>query len=408
VFGSELRGFETIATESTMDRVRIIHVVHSLGTGGTEEGVRKLLVGLDSRRFEQIVCSVAPAPAIEPRSGARVISLGHIADKKGFFIRKLEHIFRRECPDIVHSRNWGAIEAIPAARLAGVKAVIHSEHGLEASMHRRQPLRRNVVRRLCFCLADRVFTVSLGLRAFYVEQLRIPADRILVLPNGVDIDRFRLQLEARSAMRQALNVSPETLVVGIVGRLDLVKDHRTLFEGVERVVSEGLPLRLIIVGNGPERMALEEHVRRRSLISSRTTFVGETSDVALQLNSFDVFALPSLAEGMSNALLEAMAVGVAPVATRVGGNSELIEEGVSGLLFEVGDAKTLADHLRVLASDAELRRSLGLNARKRVEHAFSLRRMLNNYACLYEETIGNGKADSATLNSVPAVRAWSE
>jgi glycosyltransferase involved in cell wall biosynthesis len=138
-------------------------------------------------------------------------------------------------------------------------------------------------------------------------------------------------------------------------------------------------------------------------------FVGGTNDVVSQLNSFDIFVLPSLAEGMSNALLEAMSVGLPCIATRVGGNPELVEGGSSGLLFGAGDAGMLATQLKSVALDRLYRRHLGSNARKRVEDCFSLHRMLSNYTQLYEEAMEKKPdASSAVLPYVPAARTWNK
>ena len=332
----------------------------------------------------------------------RVISLGRSRDERQVLVRKLKRVFDRERPHIVHSRNWGAIEAVAAARLAGVRTVVHSEHGLEVSNYRRQPWRRNLIRRLCFAWADRVFAVSQALRAYYAQQLRIQEDRIGVIPNGVDTERFRPQEDLRHAARQRLGVAPDTLVVGTVGRLDPIKDHRTLFAAVDLLLASGVPAHLVIVGDGPDRKALEVDVQSRNLLAKHTVLVGESSDIVSHLNSFDVFVLPSLAEGMSNALLEAMSVGLAGVATRVGGNSELVEDGLSGLLFEAGDANTLAAHLQALALNPRYRKDLGGNARRRVKEFFSLHRMLSNYTRLYEDALSRRNADSAVLNYSPS------
>jgi len=112
---------------------------------------------------------------------------------------------------------------------------------------------------------------------------------------------------------------------------------------------------------------------------------GHTNDVLSCLNGFDIFALPSLAEGMSNALLEAMSSGVPCVASQVGGNPELIEHGSSGLLFKAGDVEALTDHLTSLASDAIRRRAIGLSGRKRIVENFALQRMLEQYSELYRD-----------------------
>lgn len=384
-----------------MSRLRIMHVIDSLGTGGTEEGIRKLLTGLDSSVFEQSVCTVSPAPPTEARSGARVISLGRSESRRQLLVGKLKAVFERERPDVVHSRNWGAIEAVVAARMARVRTVLHSEHGLESSTYRRQPWRRNVIRRLCFGWADRVFVVSAALRSYYAQQLRMRECSMEVIANGVDTERFRNREDLRRIVRQTLNVTPETLVIGTVGRLDPIKDHPTLFRAMDLFLCLELPFQLVIVGDGPERKALEAELRVRPSLNGRTRFVGEISDIVSQLNSFDIFVLPSLAEGMSNALLEAMSVGLACVATRVGGNPELVEDGSSGLLFEAGDFKALASHLKTLALRSDLRRDLGSNARRRVEDQFSLYRMLSNYMHLYESVSGS-RDRSEALSYLPS------
>ncbi len=383
-----------------------MHVIDSLGTGGTEEGIRKLLSGLDPAAFEQIVCTVAPSPQTEAKTGTRVISLGRSGGGRQMLVGKLKRVFERERPHIVHSRNWGAIEAIVAARMAGVRTVIHSEHGLESSTYRRQPWRRNVMRQLCFACADRVFAVSDSLRAYYAQQLWIGKNRMRVIPNGVDTKRFRPQEDVRHAARQKLGVGPDTLVIGTLGRLDPIKDHRTLFQAADLLLTFGVPVQLVVVGDGAERKALEADMKTRNLLATQTVFVGETTDTVSQLNSFDVFVLPSLAEGMSNALLEAMSVGVPCVATRVGGNPELVEEGSSGLLFEPGDATRLAAHLKSLALNPQYRHDLGGNARRRAEERFSLHRMLSNYTQLYEEALGKKHGDSANPIYMPSARAW--
>lgn len=368
-----------------MSRIRIMHVVHSFGTGGTEEGIRKLLAGLDPERFEQIVCTVAPSTEVEPGTGTRVISLNRPKLTRMFLVRRLQRVFRREQPHIVHSRNWGAMEAVLAGRLAGTGAVIHSEHGFESQNIRTQPWRYKAFRRLCFGLADGVFAVSQNLRDHYGKQLWMAQDRIRVIPNGVDTDRFRPDSSARRTMRRQLGLAPETLLVGTVGRLSAIKDHRTLFHAAELALGNGIEMHLVIAGDGPLRESLKEEIQQREKLARRSIFLGESADIPSLLNGLDIFVLPSLAEGMSNALLEAMSVGIAPVVTRVGGNPELVDGRSCGLLFEAGNAAMLAAHLRSLATDPQLRNDLGQNARRRARSSFSLSNMLGNYARLYEE-----------------------
>lgn len=375
------------STGRAVSRIRIMHVIRSLGTGGTEGGLRKLLIGLDPDIFEQTVCTVLQAPPVEPQSGARTLSLTLPPGTGGLLLPRFMQVFLRERPHIVHSRNWGTIEAVPAARLARVPVVVHSEHGLDVHTIKQQLWRRRVFRRACFRWSDRAFTVSQGLKDYYVQHLGRAAERMQVISNGVDTEHFRPDRQARESVRRQLDIGADVLVVGTVGRLDPVKDHRTLFRAAEMAIVKGARIRLVIVGDGEERARLEADIRSRPALREFTVFAGEQQDPAPWLNSFDVFALPSLAEGMSNTLLEAMATGVAPVASLVGGNAEVIVEGQSGLLFPAGDAGALNGCLTKLAFDASLRHQMGLEARLRVERYFSLQAMLRNYAQLYGDTL---------------------
>jgi len=372
-----------------MNRIRIMHVVDSLGTGGTEGGIHKVLSGLDKALFEQTVCTVVPYKNSETTGGERLVSVLKSQGRRQMLVGQFKRMFELERPHIVHSRNWGAIEAIVAARLGGVRGVVHSEHGLESSTYLGQPLRRKAIRRFSFAWTDRVFAVSRALRTYYVQQLRIAEERIGVIPNGVDTDRFRPQPETHLAARERWRASSSTIVIGTVGRLDPVKDHYTLLKAIDLLLAMGVDVHLVIVGEGPEREALQASIRTQNSCAAKVTFVGETSNVVSYLNSFDIFVLPSLIEGMSNALLEAMSSGIACVASRVGGNSELIEESSSGLLFDAGNAQELADRLKMLALNPQYRQNLGENARKRVEKSFSLHRMLHNYTCLYTDLVAS-------------------
>ena len=389
------REMQNLAHLAGVAPIRVMHVLHRLATGGTEKTVGKLIEGLDRRVFEQTVCTVVSGTELR-MDNARVISLSRPPSRPGFLVPHFYRLFRAERPDIVHSRNWGTIEAVVAARLAGVPAVIHSEHGRDMQTMGPQPWRRRVFRRVCYGWADCVFTVSRELAEFYSLQLAIPAERLRVVPNGVNTAQFRRHPEWRAECRRRLGVSSDTLVVGAVSRLDPVKDHVTLLRATELALSWGVDLCLAIVGDGVCRPALERDLLARPVLAGRVKLTGEVENVAEWLNGFDVFALPSLSEGMSNTLLEAMSVGVPPVATRVGGNPEVIEDGHSGLLFEPGDYKTLAACLQKLASQPEWRMQLAENCRSRIATHFALDGMIRSYTGMYQEVWRNRRQGAAT------------
>src|SRR5215813_5807694 len=382
--------------------IRIMHVVDSLGTGGTEEGIRKILAGLDKTIFEQTVCTISGAASVDDCSSVPVYSLGETRTQRQLIVGMLRRVFRDVRPHVVHSRNWGSIEAIPAARLARIPAVVHSEHGFELDFLEHQSWRRQLGRKIFFAFADRVLTVSGALRDYYAGQLRIRRNCFAVIPNGVDTQRYCPRSDLRRTTREKLGVPFDTTLVGTVGRLDAIKDHRTLFRALESLIAERLRVRLLVVGDGTYRNVLEEHLRHRPFLAAATIFVGSTKDVLSYLNALDIFVLPSVIEGMSNALLEAMAVGLPCIATRVGGNPELIEDQVSGLLFQVGNSDELAVHLRTLLLNIPLQQRLGSNARHRAEGKFRLARMIASYAQLYEDLARNVSRASFT-NKEPIV-----
>jgi glycosyltransferase involved in cell wall biosynthesis len=230
-----------------------------------------------------------------------------------------------------------------------------------------------------------LFCVSQELKDYYCRELKWGRDVFEVIPNGVDVEQFRPDEHARAEIRAKLQAGPKTMVVGIVGRLDPVKDHLTFLRAGEMALGKGLDVRLVIVGDGIQRAQLESILSRNSNLARRTTLTGDVRNVAHFLNGFDVFVLPSVSEGMSNTLLESMAVGVPPIVTAVGGNTEVVEEGRSGLIVQPRDAERICDYLVQLAADEPYRKRLGDNARQRVSAHFSMARMLDRYTRMYCE-----------------------
>jgi sugar transferase (PEP-CTERM/EpsH1 system associated) len=354
-----------------------------MGTGGTELALRRLVAELDPQRFENIICTIAPLPETEEVAGARCLSLNRSGAKTGFLLPDFVRVFLRERPDVVHSRNWGAIEAAPAAWLARVSRVVHSEHGRDIHTMHGDPWRRRIFRRLCYSVADEVFAVSRELSQHYAAQLGISVAHIKVIPNGVDTARFRPEADARARFRAQLGVPSNVVVLGVLARLDPVKDHRTLLQAAAQAMKAGAPLHVAIVGDGLEKQRLVEMTASNPLLHGHVTFVDETKQPQDCLNGFDIFALASLSEGMSNTILEAMATSLPCVVTRVGSNPDLVEEGRTGFLAGARDPETMAQRITELAANPQLRCEMGLQGRRKVESHFNLSAMVESYSRLY-------------------------
>jgi sugar transferase (PEP-CTERM/EpsH1 system associated) len=363
--------------------LRVLHVLDHLDTGGTEYGVLKVLQGLPEDRFDCQICVMRDARADLASSAllsGRVLRAGGPKEGSQFGIRRLFRVFRTWRPHIVHSRNWGAIEAIPAARLARVPIAIHSEHGYELDMLKGLPLRRRMIRRGFYQMADAVFAVTHDLSSYHAKQVHWREGKIGTIYNGVDAARFSPRPSERIRLRKELGLPENRFVIGAAGRLVPIKSYPTLLKAAENLVRSGHDISILMIGAGPERSFLEQMA---APLGDRVLFLGERHDLPALFNAMDGFAQTSICEGMSNTILEAMASALPVLASRVGGNPELVADERTGFLFPVQDASALADRISLLARNVELRRALGVEARHRVLAEFTLDRMIDAYAELY-------------------------
>lgn len=367
-------------------RPTVAHVVHSLATGGLENGVVNL-VNATERDLRHVVVCMTEEGALRPRlrPGVEVVALGKRPGQDPRAFVRLVALLRRMHPAIVHTRNWAAVDAIPAARLAGVRVLVHGEHGREASDPDGRNRRRNRIRRLLAPLVKQFVTVSRDLERWLVEDVRLPGRKVVTIVNGVDLSRFGQG--DRRGVRSRLGLAPDATIVGTVGRLDPVKDHAGLLRAFAGLTAAHPDTVLLIAGDGPCRDALTRLTGALGL-GERVKLLGDCRDVPGVLSALDLFVLPSIAEGMSNTILEAMASGLPVVATRVGGNPELVEEHVTGRLVPSRDPGSLAEALAVYLDDPHLRAVQGKAARQRATERFGLERMCEGYVDLYRRVLG--------------------
>lgn len=358
-------------------KLHIQHVVLSLQAGGLENGVVNVVNRLNPESFRSSVCCLAQTGEFAARlkDGVAVHQMDWRGGNDLRLPWRLARLFRRTRTDVVHTRNAEAFfYGFLGAKIAAVRTVIHSEHGRTFEDRRL----RFWVQRMFSLRTDAMFAVSERLKRDLVAHVGIPDGRLNVIYNGVDASRF--VPADRGRIRVACGVDPDDFVVGSVGRLVPVKNFSLLLRAVSSLRTENIVVAL--VGEGPERTALEALARELG-IARRVRFLGHREDVAELLPAMDVFVLPSVSEGMSNTLLEAMAAGVAVVASNVGGNPEIVRDRIDGLLFESGDEAGLCDKLRILLADPPLRARLGVSGRERMLREFSMEAMISRYEQLY-------------------------
>lgn len=388
----------------------IAHVVHRFDVGGLENGMVNLLNHMPGDRYCHAVICLEAFTDYRNRIGRSDVSF-HALHKRpgkdpGLYLR-LWRLLRQLRPDIVHTRNLAALEGQLVAALAGVRARVHGEHGRDVFDLHGANRRYNLLRRLIRPLVGRYVTVSKDLAAWLVETVRVDPPRVRQIYNGVDADRFHPRAEGFRAVGPAGFFTGSEIVIGAVGRMVAVKDHLTLVRAFIRLVGSSPELRqrarLVIVGDGPVRAACLALLAEAGA-GLLAWLPGERDDVPELMRTFDVFALPSLGEGISNTVLEAMATGLPVVATRIGGNPELVEEDVTGLLVPVGDEGALATALRRYIEDAALVRRHGASARKRAEERFSMAAMVDGYLGVYDEVLAaaGSRGVAAPEEAVPA------
>ena len=362
------------------DTTAVMLMTRQLGPGGTERQLTEMARGLDRDRFRvHVGCFHEGIRADELRAAEvpllrlRVTSFMKPDALTGAF--ELGRYLRRNRIRVLHTFDYPLnCFGVPVARAFGVPVVLTSQR---AHRHLVPPLYLRL-QRIAERMASGVVVNSESVRQELVAEGHVPPERVHLCYNGVDTERF--QARGRSRMP---GLAGAELVIGVVCVLRPEKSLQTLLRAFAQAARGRPEIRLAIVGSGPELSSLEP-LAKELCISERCVFQPMIADVAPWLRSIDIFVLPSLSEALSNALMEAMACGCACIASRAGGNPELVRDCETGLLFEAGDAPGLAERLHLLIAYPALRVRLAHAAVREIECRFSLRASAARLAEIYD------------------------
>jgi glycosyltransferase involved in cell wall biosynthesis len=350
--------------------LRVGHVAPSLGVGGLEKMLVDFARHIDARRFQTVFFSVTEGGAVARelrQCGQTVIELKKPPGFRASTMLALSRLLRQHDIDIVHTHNDAALlYGAPAARIAGLNRIIHTRHGFEP-----RTATLSAMLRPATWLVRKVVCVSQD-NARLAREQNTPEKKIRVILNGVDKDRFPYS-----------GPRPDGPVVTIA-RLSPEKGVENLVRAVSLALPRLPSLRVEIAGDGPCMGSLRALADELG-VTEAVRFLGETGDISALLSRASLFVLPSLTEGVSLTLLEAMSTGLPVVATRVGGNGEVVEEGATGLLVPCGSPDDLANAMVELLSDPDRLARLGRAGRERLEKRFDLRRTIDEYQRLYLE-----------------------
>lgn len=382
-------------TESSIDNAPLIaHLVFSLETGGLENGLVNLINRSSKYNFRHIVICLTTSGAFSRRITQNNVDIVELKKPDGHSLStliKLRKLIKQCRPSIVHSRNLAALEyQIATLGLPGIKR-IHGEHGRDINDPHGKNWKYNLLRRFSPLWIDRYITVSRELELWLSECIGISSNVITCQANGVDCDIFSEKSNQRKTTLTTKENSLDIVdcyVIGTVGRLAAIKDQESLIAAFAKVVAilnrEKKQLCLLIVGDGPLRKHLEDYAKTLGVLHF-VRFCGNRDDVSDLLKIMDVFVLPSIAEGVSNTLLEAMATGLPVIATAVGGAPDIINSGINGFLVNVGNREEIANRLIACFVDRNRAYTIGCNGRETVKRYYNWSDAIENYYQIYRD-----------------------
>lgn len=363
---------------STEEKINVMFLETSMRIGGTETVVTQLVKRIDPKRFRPVLCCLYEPGIL----GERLIKEGYavhhsLAGKRfdlGLPIR-LYKLMKKEKIDVVFIVNqpitqlWGVV----CSKLAGVKGRITA---IRSTGKVNRIKRRLLLNRLTFPWVERVTALSNMHRAYLHEKEGIALNHMEIIPNGVDLTRFRFNGEPEK-IRESLGLKPGAPVVGIVAMLRPEKGHEMFLRSARSIVSQVPDAQFLIVGEGNERPKLEQ-LAKDFQIESHVRFLGARNDVPAVVSLFDVAVLSSrpVVETLSNAVLEYMAAGKPVVSTRVGSVPEQIDEGKTGFLVEPGDWEAMGERITRLLKDQDLKKKMGQASYDKVVQRYSLEQMI--------------------------------
>ncbi len=370
---------------------RILQIIDSAKLGGGQHHVLTLVRSLDPDRYSPSVCSGPGGPLVEQ---LQISGIPHLACPMGkqpepSTVGRLRKIITGGGFSLVHTHGgvaglWGRLACIG---LPGVKRVhtIHGIHYLNYDSILKKGL-TILLERLLARLTDRIICVCHSDLEKALRAGVVSAGQARVILNGIELSPHQEQRPAGGGLRREISLDDDTILIGTVGRLHIQKGQRHLLDAFARLGRRIPGTHLVLIGDGPEAVGLKRRHRGLNL-GRHATFLGAREDVADLLPQLDLFVLPSLWEGLPLTLMEAMAAGLAVIATDVDGNSELVEDGFDGILVPSADPEALCGAMAVLCSDPARRKSFGSRARERAIRSFSHHRMVLETSAVYNELL---------------------
>ncbi len=376
------------AVSNASGQRHVVHVIDEMPPDGAERLVVDILQNRSPEFRYSVVCIVKGGTLVDElhAAGVPVTVLGRRAGIDLGAIMALRRWFIEQRVDVVHTHLFSAdVYGRIAARLADVPACFSTRH----STHRWAGMLRQGLARLSNRLSHKIIACGEEVGEFLVNVERADPKRVVVVANGVNLRRF--EHVDRSALRRELGLAPDMPLLGVIGRLHPLKGHPDLLDALQLLRSRRRDFVCVLAGEGESRGSIESRIAELGL-QGQVRLLGQRKDVITVMAGLDLFVMSSLAEGLPMALLEAMALGIAPVATAVGGVPSLIDDGVNGRLVAAGDPVALSAAIEQLLGDGSLRERLASNAKATVQARFSAAATVRAYERLYLDALAHRAA----------------
>ncbi len=373
-------------------KIKIAHILNCLGGAGKELGILKLIDHMNRDIFDSYLVVIDKvyshiAPRLDPY---KIIHLNAGEGNQIDLPFKLAKVFRKNKFDIIHTHSWGTlVEGVVGAKFARSPAIIHGEHGTFP-----EQFPHTLVQRFFWGRADKMLSVSGLLGKKLSQATKFDNRKIHVILNGVDHSKIFPSEDKRREFRQKFGFKEDDFIAGTVGRLNRVKNHPMIVRGISNIIKKGEAVEFALVGGGSLVDSLGKELKMLAAeldVTQHFHFLGYHKDMNMVYNGFDVFTLTSFSEGCSNVIQEAMFAGKPVIATNVGGNPELVQDGETGFLVDSDNDHQWSEVLRTLKNNPSVLKKMGVQSYEYAQNHFSLAKMVNSYEAVYLEACGRNQ-----------------
>jgi len=372
--------------KKSQNKIVVAHFLFNFGLGGMGSGVLKLVNNFNRKKYQHVIITLCDELALSKRINDPSVSIRVIPGKSVVArIVGLLRIIKQERIDILHARGWPTMLEAAIVRFFYPHLInIFSFHGRSYDELNGIKFRRWILQIFLVRMYKQIITLTESMQNEITQEFLISKQKIKIVRNGV-YQNGPLKL-SKKLLRAEFKIDKETFVVGFVGRIDPVKNIETIIEAFNTFYERSTAGFLFIVGDGKQLTELKQMTSRLNC-AKRVLFTGSRDNGPELMAGFDVYLQTSLYEGLSNTILEAMALGLPVICTRVGGNIDLIKDGKNGYLIEKNDSMALADHIDTLYHDAHKRREMGALNKAKISELHTVSQMVSGYERIYSELL---------------------